>query len=798
MKSVSLSPSTTAAMLVQAMQRKLKPLNTTDFALFEYEAETEMRELTPDSIVAREIADWDKSSKLVFKKSKNTAPTAIITPEEEQQLVFQPTTNFQNVTKVTMDDLANEILDFDDSLSEGTMSASSLSLEVMIPDNAHDWTSHQVQIWLDNNQFGDVASKFENIDGAKFLALSEESIEEMVEDISESIRLSTLIESLKEEGTSLQITTPPETVKPTVTPKPKPIPTPTPTTVKPTPISKSIETAVPATTPTPPKREKKPPPARPPRKDKEPGNGLSHKDFDLPPPPDVQLPDVPEETAGRVSKGGTPALNPRMRTISRPVMVRSQKPQPDQITRIFFKDGTFRSFLLQSSTTADDLCAMIRKKFRDADLSDHAIFHIRGGTQRKLEPGEFPLELKSKYFDSTADKFEFKHMQDVVKKEVLRIYLSDKTYKTIAVGATASCEDITKTVARKVNVSPGQYYLWEIKDEIIKRLAPEEYVLDIKGSWNNNADYFFMFSNEMPNITTNFDRIEEEEEVDGYGSRTTTSSANASTTKSFLPSYAGMTGGAASTNMAQLIKANKSAILTGPQGKGGSAKERKLRGDMRKQSLLAWLDYIAQKKGCRLTDFSQLGDGIVLILIVEELTGTPMGKVTPNDGNISIFERMGRLGNALQALETAGINLRGMSAEDVIDGNEALVMAVAWQLVYNTKQGKLSVTDVLSARKEMLAWANATIPAQARLGVITNFDFAWSGGKAIEALASALYSSEVDVPSLPNQALPRLEAVLSRLRTHCGIPILFSAQSLQLKRPHDQSIFALLNLLRWG
>ena len=47
-----------------------------------------------------------------------------------------------------------------------------------------------------------------------------------------------------------------------------------------------------------------------------------------------------------------------------------------EVLRIFFKDGTFRSIVVQNTSTAKNLFDAICNKFKDADLSDHALCHV--------------------------------------------------------------------------------------------------------------------------------------------------------------------------------------------------------------------------------------------------------------------------------------------------------------------------------------------------------------------------------------------------------------------------------------
>ncbi len=43
---------------------------------------------------------------------------------------------------------------------------------------------------------------------------------------------------------------------------------------------------------------------------------------------------------------------------------------------MYFKDNTFRSMLVKLDTTARGLFDMICNKFKEQNLSDHALFHV--------------------------------------------------------------------------------------------------------------------------------------------------------------------------------------------------------------------------------------------------------------------------------------------------------------------------------------------------------------------------------------------------------------------------------------
>jgi hypothetical protein len=44
---------------------------------------------------------------------------------------------------------------------------------------------------------------------------------------------------------------------------------------------------------------------------------------------------------------------------------------------VFFKDGTYRSYVLIASSTARDVCEMIQQKFPAERLDDHCLFYVK-------------------------------------------------------------------------------------------------------------------------------------------------------------------------------------------------------------------------------------------------------------------------------------------------------------------------------------------------------------------------------------------------------------------------------------
>eukprot|EP01090_Pellita_catalonica_P021124 TRINITY_DN7829_c0_g1_i1.p1 TRINITY_DN7829_c0_g1~~TRINITY_DN7829_c0_g1_i1.p1 ORF type:complete len:1416 (-),score=265.14 TRINITY_DN7829_c0_g1_i1:772-5019(-) len=271
---------------------------------------------------------------------------------------------------------------------------------------------------------------------------------------------------------------------------------------------------------------------------------------------------APQPSLRKSKKKVVPVAEGGERTLSVPLFDVSASPAGEEVVRVHFVDGTFRSFVLGSKETTRDLHAKICHKFGDQDFSDHALFHVRGGRQRKLDPNEL-LRALFVSFETESDRVEFKNAKDNVEEQVLRIFFKDGTFKSFKVSGFDTAVDVARKVATKTNTPLRGYALWELRNGVPNRIAARNLILDVFASWNESEDNQFVFSNETPSITDSAKRQAMDVAQAQHLEQSGDSRMKRSGVPSFAPSLSSVSGGQAASDMARLIVASRG----GPRGR---------------------------------------------------------------------------------------------------------------------------------------------------------------------------------------------------------------------------------------
>lgn len=76
--------------------------------------------------------------------------------------------------------------------------------------------------------------------------------------------------------------------------------------------------------------------------------------------------------------------------------------------------------------------------------------------------------------------------------------------------------------------------------------------------------------------------------------------------------------------------------------------------------------------------FTDFGDGILLMKFLEIISGEKLGK--PNRGRMRV-QKIENLNKCLEFLKYKRIQLENIGAEDILDGNERLILGLIWTII---------------------------------------------------------------------------------------------------------------------
>eukprot|EP01087_Luapelamoeba_hula_P009382 TRINITY_DN2416_c0_g1_i3.p1 TRINITY_DN2416_c0_g1~~TRINITY_DN2416_c0_g1_i3.p1 ORF type:complete len:1251 (+),score=220.18 TRINITY_DN2416_c0_g1_i3:205-3957(+) len=534
---------------------------------------------------------------------------------------------------------------------------------------------------------------------------------------------------------------------------------------------------------------------------------------DSPAPGRMPVPATPSPTSAprpAIPKpaGGAPNAQPKKAgsgpatkdsSLSNPIFD-EREPGKETIIRVYFKDGTFRSVCARSNSTVNDLYKDICFKFKELDLSDHCIFHVRGSQHRQLLDNELALALHDS-FTNAGDKLQFKNREDVPtsRKKVLRVYFVDSTFKSFQAVSDDSVHDMAQQVASKLKLAPAGYTLYTMKDAVATKLNDADLVIDVQETWATGT--IFVFANSVPVMKSGF-QVEPEDlkpvdkpaEDEGAEPIETTGQRR----MSFRPS-SHVTGSVPQgMNMARI--AQEAGNVRSGLRSVGNPLQRRHNEAMQIQALTQWFDFHMAKRDYYIQNLeTDVCDGVLLVNLVEIMCNTDLG-VYLDQPDMTITQKMDNANKALKHLNSIGLAAaREISAEDILDGNSKLLLGVLWAIIYCSIPTPFNprVTEA-AAKRELLSWVHSSVTSIRSTIRVDNFDASWSDGVALCALV-AKYRPDVltfdAIASLSREK--RVDTIMQVLEEHLGMPPIVQSTALNSDFPPDErAIIALVVALK--
>lgn len=190
--------------------------------------------------------------------------------------------------------------------------------------------------------------------------------------------------------------------------------------------------------------------------------------------------------------------------------------------------------------------------------------------------------------------------------------------------------------------------------------------------------------------------------------------------------------------------------------------------------------------------FADLGSGVTLVNLLRAL-----GKDIPrfNSNPISRIHKMENMTIILDFIKAQNISLVNIGPEDIVDGDQKLVLGLVWTLI-----SKLSISDILSSefftmREEILAWAQRVTEDYENVK-IEDLTTSWQNGIGFNAIIHKFRPKLVpDFYSLdPKDATANCENAFKIAEEHLEIPRLFDPEDIiDVIKPDEKSILTYLS-----
>ena len=238
---------------------------------------------------------------------------------------------------------------------------------------------------------------------------------------------------------------------------------------------------------------------------------------------------------------------------------------------------------------------------------------------------------------------------------------------------------------------------------------------------------------------------------------------------------------------------------------------------MQLKSFTAWVNLQLAKVSLKVNDLrTELEDGILLLKLVEAISGEELGKYDKNP--MGKFQKIENLNIPLKYINSfnASIGIKtSYSAEDIYEGNVTLILGMVWCLILRYSVAEISEGD-LTAKEGLLLWAQKKVaegsgakaelkpfdPSQVLSGEsvsgrveVKNFHNSWSSGMAFCALISAYNPALLDFGALDaKNKLDNLKLAFSLAESQMGIPCFLDADDMISVRPDEKSVMTYVSL----
>ncbi|VDL80879.1 unnamed protein product [Nippostrongylus brasiliensis] len=175
--------------------------------------------------------------------------------------------------------------------------------------------------------------------------------------------------------------------------------------------------------------------------------------------------------------------------------------------------------------------------------------------------------------------------------------------------------------------------------------------------------------------------------------------------------------------------------------------------------------------------------GLKLMLLLEVISGEPLPR--PDRGKMR-FHKIANVNKALEYIESKGVKLVSIGAEEIVDGNVKMTLGLIWTIILRFAIQDINVEE-LSARDGLLLWCQRKTAPYNNVNV-QNFHTSWKDGLAFCALIHRHRPDLLDYHQLhKGDPLHNLNLAFDVAEKHLDIPRMLDAEDTA-RHPDEKSI----------
>jgi len=212
------------------------------------------------------------------------------------------------------------------------------------------------------------------------------------------------------------------------------------------------------------------------------------------------------------------------------------------------------------------------------------------------------------------------------------------------------------------------------------------------------------------------------------------------------------------------------------------------------KTFTGWVNSHLSKRGIIVADlFTDFADGLKLAALLEVLGGETVPGKFNKVCKISLHN-INNLNFCLKYIASKGVKLVGISAEEILAGNQKLILGMVWTMILRWQIQDISVEE-MSAKEALLLWCQKKTEGYDGVSV-KNFHTSWQDGLAFCALINRHRPDLLDYNSLDkSDAVGNLNKAFDVAAEQLGIPRLLDANDIvDLARPDERSIITYVSM----
>lgn len=207
-----------------------------------------------------------------------------------------------------------------------------------------------------------------------------------------------------------------------------------------------------------------------------------------------------------------------------------------------------------------------------------------------------------------------------------------------------------------------------------------------------------------------------------------------------------------------------------------------------KKTFTAWCNSHLRKVHTQIDNIDEdFRDGLKLMLLLEVISGEQLGK--PDRGKMR-FHKIANVNKGLQFIESKGVKLVNIGAEEIVDGNLKMTLGLIWTIILRFAIQDISVEE-MTAKEGLLLWCKRKTAPYKNVNV-QNFHLSFKDGLAFCALIHRHRPELIDYSKLSrDNALANLNFAFDVAEKHLDIPRMLDAEDMvESVKPDERSVMA--------